>query len=254
MLKLSQELRAKLAAVGDFPIMDSRPGANNDGTRYEVVQGQQGTYLSSEADGWKLRGPFRRSALAPAPAPKPSLHGLSVDASNYTGAFTNQMMLDLQNAGVISIIIQAVTGRDGKSFTRQQLDMASRHGFSLMGYVFPDGLESKLPMYDGYQLLALWLDVELPITRAGVDAALAQCDSYFGARTGIYTGKWFFDQQGWSQQSYWADRDLWDSNYDGIAVVGADFRPYGGWDHRVIKQYAGTSSIGSVHQIDLDVA
>jgi hypothetical protein len=154
---------------------------------------------------------------------------------------------------VVGVIIQAVTGLDSKSYTRQQLAMCRTNGLRTQGYVFPGGLAAKLARFDGHALEALWLDVELPITEAAVNAALIQCDAYTGQRTGLYSGKWFFDQQGWSHHSYWASRPLWDSHYNGVAVTQQGFVPYGGWTSCVIKQYAGTSAIGSVHQIDLDV-
>lgn len=57
-LVVSTELVAKLAAVGDFPIADSAYTANSDHTQIERVLGTKGVYVSSEADGWTLRGPF----------------------------------------------------------------------------------------------------------------------------------------------------------------------------------------------------
>jgi hypothetical protein len=123
----------------------------------------------------------------------------------------------------------------------------------LQGYVFPGGLTEKLHMFDGAPIENLWLDVELPITEAGVDQGLLQCDAYLGGTTGIYSGKWFFDGQGWSYRGYWAGRPLWDADYNGVAVTQEGFVPYGGWTTCVIKQYRGTSNVGSVHQLDLDV-
>lgn len=162
-------------------------------------------------------------------------------------------MADLKAAGVVGIIIQAVTGLDGKSYTRQQLAMAVAHGFRVQGYLFPGSVAAKLRLFDGAPIENLWLDVELPITETAVNQALALCDAYLGGVTGIYSGKWFFDSQGWSHQGLWAGRPLWDSHYDGLAVTQADFTPYGGWTTPAVKQYAGTSSIGHVHQLDLDV-
>lgn len=57
-LDVSKEITAKLAAVGDYPILDSVYVANRDGTKCERVQGTKGVYLSSESDAWTLRGPF----------------------------------------------------------------------------------------------------------------------------------------------------------------------------------------------------
>jgi hypothetical protein len=57
-LNVSAEMKAKLAAVNDFPILDSVDILNKDGTHAEKTQGSKGVYISSEADGWTLRGPF----------------------------------------------------------------------------------------------------------------------------------------------------------------------------------------------------
>lgn len=57
-LTISAELKAKLASAGDHAILDSVFSSNSDGSGYEKVQGTKGLYISSEADGWTLRGPF----------------------------------------------------------------------------------------------------------------------------------------------------------------------------------------------------
>lgn len=176
-----------------------------------------------------------------------------VDASNYTGPLTDGQCQELKAAGVVGVIIQAITGLDNNSYTRQQLAACVRNGLLIAGYVFPGDLVTKLAMFNGYVLRSLWLDIELPISIGAVDSVLMQCDAYFGGLTGIYTGKWFFDQMWWSTLNLWSTRPLWDSNYDGDGNLLTDFRPYGGWTIPTIKQYAGTSSIGNVHQIDLDV-
>lgn len=57
-LNVSKEMREKLKSANDFPILDSDFGENQDGTHYEKTQGTHGVYISSEADGWTIRGPF----------------------------------------------------------------------------------------------------------------------------------------------------------------------------------------------------
>lgn len=141
------------------------------------------------------------------------------------------------------------------SYTRQQLAACVRNELRIAGYVFPGGLPGKLAMFAGYAIEHLWLDVELPISVSAVNAALKQCDAYMGGqKAGIYSGRWFFAQQGWLGLTIWSARPLWDANYDGIAVVEADFVPYGGWTTPVVKQFRGTTDIGHVHQIDMDAA
>lgn len=115
---------------------------------------------------------------------------------------------------------------------------------------------TRLAMFDGYHIEFLALDVEQAgLKRGDVDRDLLWCDRYAGnpSPTWIYTGKWFFDQQGWSKVTWWSTRKLWDSNYDGTPIANDHFRPYHGWTMCQIEQYRGTSSIGSVRQVDLNV-
>jgi hypothetical protein len=57
-LNVSTEMAGKLAGVDDHAIQDSVFSTNGDGTHIERTQGIKGVYISSEADGWALRGPF----------------------------------------------------------------------------------------------------------------------------------------------------------------------------------------------------
>lgn len=182
------------------------------------------------------------------------------DLSNYTGALTDQGCADLKAAGYVGVIVQAITGLDGRTYTRQQLTVAQRNALRLAGYgwCFPDAPESsmrgRLAMFDGFELEFLALDVEEAGTIVlDVERDLALCDAYIRGKAWMYSGKWFFDQQGWSHLSLWADHPLWDSNYDQIPDVDVGFRPYGGWTQAALKQFRGTSSVGSVNQIDLNV-
>lgn len=160
-------------------------------------------------------------------------------------------------------IVQAITGNDGRSYTRQQLDACVRNGLRIQGYVwsFPNAslssINGRLSMFDGFPIERLWVDVEQAgLHQSDVDRDLAACDRYMGTwtRVGIYTGRWFWAQQGWLSLTRWADRALWDSNYTGIADVGSGFIPYGGWQWPKITQYRGTSSVGVVNQVDLNVS
>lgn len=164
---------------------------------------------------------------------------------------------------MVGVIIQAITGYDGVSYTREQLSVCVRNGLRIAGYVwcFPgapaSSMRSRLAMFDGYKIEFLALDVEQAgLTKADVDRDLKLCDTYIkhDGGTWIYSGKWFFDQQGWSRATWWSPRKLWDSNYDGIPVAEANFRPYHGWTECQIKQYKGTSVVGSVNMVDLNVA
>lgn len=181
--------------------------------------------------------------------------------SNYTGELTDQGCADLKAAGYVGAIVQAITGRDGVSWTRQQLHACARNGLRIQGYVwcFPGAskasMSSRLGMFDGSNIERLWLDVEQAGLKASdVDRDLSVCDHYMSAKVGCYSGRWFFARQGWLGHTAWSDRLLWDSHYNGEPVVGAGFIPYAGWTVPTMSQFAGTSSVGSVHEIDLNVA
>jgi hypothetical protein len=209
------------------------------------------------------------SLLTRGPAAPPSTTGeLWVDISNYTGTLTAQGCHDLRAAGYVGCIVQAITGLDGRTYTRQQLTACVAYGLRVAGYVwcFPGAsvtsIRDRLHMFDGYALEFLALDLEQGgLTRPDVERDLIECDAYIAAvpsarakRTYIYSGKWYFDQQGWSNFTWWCDRPLWDSFYNGVPVAGHGFRPYGGWTKPTMSQFQGTSTVGSVSNVDLNVS
>lgn len=207
------------------------------------------------------RWPFAGSGVGP--QPKPTSLTLGIDVSNYSGALSSGQVDDLKKAGYGLVIVQAITGLDGKSYTSQQL--ATCHGMFMrvQGYVwcFPNetaaSVNSRLNMFNGFPLERIWLDVEQAgVTVKDVNLALSLCDLYMGndTPTGIYSGKWFFDAQKWTNRSFWANRPLWDSNYDGVADPDVNFRPYGGWDRCEIKQFRGTSTVAGIPNVDINVA
>ncbi len=212
------------------------------------------------------RGGAQQQVVLAIPTPQGPLYPphttneLWADLSNYTGNLTDQGCADLKAAGYVGVIVQAITGLDGNTYTRQQLTVAQRNGLRIAGYVwcFPRAPEasmhSRLSMFDGFALEFLALDVEQSgLTVLDIERDLTMCDAYWRRLTWVYSGKWFFDQEGWSHLNLWADRPLWDSNYDGVPDVNVGFRPYGGWTHVAMKQFMGTSRIGHVTQIDPNV-
>lgn len=207
-----------------------------------------------------LRGAVQQQARW-LPQPVPVAGGLFVDCSNYSGALTDQGCADLKAAGYVGVIVQSITGTNGISYTRQQLDAAVRNGLRVRGYCwsFPNTLsgsmQSRLQMFNGFQIEDLWLDVEQKgLVEADVDRDLVVCDSYLGQKVGIYTARGVYASLGFSAITKWSDRPLWDANWDGIADVDVGFMSYGGWDHCQVKQFGGENSIGSVTFIDLNIS
>jgi GH25 family lysozyme M1 (1,4-beta-N-acetylmuramidase) len=167
-----------------------------------------------------------------------------VDVSNFQGELTQDTIASLKAQSCSFVVVQAITGADGVSYTRQQLQAAVSAGFEVQGYVwcFPGdtqaSIEQRLHLFDGFPITQLWLDVEQAgVTVDDVNRVLPCCDAYIGGKTHIYTGKWFFDQMGWSGQALWSDRLLWDAHYDGDPDPDSNFASYGGWQRCEMKQY-----------------
>src|SRR5882672_10576165 len=50
-----------------------------------------------------------------------------------------------------------------------------------------------------------------------------------------------------------ADRLLWDANYDDVADTRLGYVPYGGWGYPTIKQFRGTMAVAGIGGLDLNV-
>lgn len=160
------------------------------------------------------------------------------------------MVADMQAAAVVGVCVQAITGLDGLSWTRQQLGFALQHGLRIAGYVWCFGATSvkgRLPMFDGFRLEWLGLDVEDDTaTIAAVDRDLGLCDAYFGKPTEVYSGEWFFARKGWLGLTRWAARRLWDAIYDQDPNPDDDFVPFAGWTGCYTKQFWDKQLYGGV--------
>lgn len=198
---------------------------------------------------------------------------LAVDVSNYTDPLTPQSVENLKAAGVEMVIAQAIDPPPGypAGCTRQQIETCLAAGLHVDAYIWlwfdldARDIERKLALLDGLAVRQLWLDVEdqsaarfdQATCEAKVDAALMACDARRGTNgqpAGVYTGRWFWaDQQYMGNTTRYADRELWDANYDHIADAAVGFVPYGGWTAPRIKQYQGSTSLAGVSGLDLNV-
>jgi hypothetical protein len=198
---------------------------------------------------------------------------LAVDASNYSDPFTPASLASLRSAGVEHVIVQAVDPPPGypPGVTGQQVMACIDAGFSVDAYVWLwfdadiDDIHHKLSLIDGLAIRQLWLDVEdtaairydAATCNAKVSAALAVCDAYgttSGQRCGTYSGRWFWiDNRYMGNTTAFADRELWDANYDDVADAAMGFVPYGGWTGPRIKQFRGSTTVGTVGGLDLNV-
>jgi hypothetical protein len=161
--------------------------------------------------------------------------------------------------------VQAITGLDGRSYTRQQLSTALANGLRIQGYVWvnPGGslatTNARLSLFDGFPLEQIWADVEeMNLTEADVDRVLSACDAYLGngRLAGIYSAPYVFVDNGWTHITKWANagRLLWVANYDHKADPDVNFTPFGGWSQCQMKQHIGTTTVGSVTEIDLSAS
>jgi hypothetical protein len=198
---------------------------------------------------------------------------LAVDMSNYTDPLTAATIQQLKDAGVGHVIIQAVDPPPGypAGRTRAQIQACIDAGLTVDAYIWmwfdldTADIQRKLGLLDGLAVHQLWLDVEdtaaikydQPTTEAKVTDALAACDGFTtlsGAKTGVYSGRWFWvDRRYMANTSCFADRELWDANYDDVADAALGFTTYGGWQRCVIKQYRGTTAVGGVGGLDVNV-
>jgi Glycosyl hydrolases family 25 len=199
--------------------------------------------------------PPHKRVEAPQPPPPPIVRAqYLIDVSNYQGALTDRWFQEWGEKGFSGIVVQAVTGMDGNSFTGRQLHQANEHGWEINGYIWCTGEEPvtrrRLQLFEGIPIVDLWLDVEdLHLTREDVDIDFRVCDEYMEKQCGMYTGKWVFDRLGWTHRTWWSDRELWASVYDRVPDVDVGFVPFGGWDKCLMKQYTDVPLDQNVRRI-----
>lgn len=190
----------------------------------------------------------------------------AVDVSNYTGPLSDAQLAVWKRDGVGLVIVQSIDPPPGypPGCTVEQILAAQHAGLNVEAYVFlwfglgvPD-IQAKLDLLYALGIERVWLDVEDTSARSlrlskrisTVAAALATI-SAAGYETGIYTGYWFWTGY-MGNTNVFSSANLWDAHYDGEPDPAADFVPYGGWSNCLIKQYAGTSTLDGVGNVDLD--
>lgn len=91
---------------------------------------------------------------------------------------------------------------------------------------------------------------EAYVDRMFIDNSLNFADSLGLAKTGIYTGGWFWNSS--KEYEHWfGDRPLWVAEYDGNPDISR-YTKIGDWDAPAIKQWSGNARVGRLN-LDLNV-
>ncbi len=199
---------------------------------------------------------------------------LARDCSNFSVAFTPDLLAQWQAADVGLVIVQAFPqGYAQYAIQLVQMSVCQAAGMPFDAYIY-DYLDTPSWRDDclsglsasGFVPRKLWLDEEdqSPGTIAmstgariaAISASLMAADVWLVARgrpnAGVYSGRWWWtNPDRVNNTTAFSGRDLWDANYSGGADTTVGFVSYGGWtvDQVRIKQYAGTQPDGT----DLDV-
>jgi Glycosyl hydrolases family 25 len=211
--------------------------------------------------------PFSRGGVTP---PTPHTGPLrAVDVSNWTGPLSARALNDWKKAGIGLVIVQAVDPPPGypPSVTRQQCQAVLDAGLLLEGYVYHwisnlDRLKRELALLDGFAVRSVWADEEdvsgqWPVAQVvdQIHQACAVLDSFpttSGSKAGVYSGAWWWGPRTGNTTEF-SDRPWWPSQYDGVMDVQR-VQKWGGWTQAALKQYAGTSALSGVPNVDLDIA
>lgn len=198
---------------------------------------------------------------------------IALDVSNYTSPLTAAIVRELHDhQDVGRLIIQAFPPSYPQyAEQRAQMRACAEAGvpFDIYIYDYHDSPWWVEQAAQGVEQASerphqLWSDEEEEGQNAGlsvrqrtlaVDAALRRMDAVSttsGQRTGVYTRRGYWET--WMANTpVFADRELWDADYDGLADTALSWTPYGGWASRAVKQFRGTSVYGGVSGVDVNV-
>jgi hypothetical protein len=206
-----------------------------------------------------------RFALA-VPAP-PTAQTLGCDVSNYTSELTPQALEAWKSSGVGVVIVQAFPPNYVQyQQQQQQITQCRAAGLRVEAYIYdylagPGWRDACLQGLQGSGVLKVWADEE-DITpeaqrmqlfeRIAAITGTLQAIEQAGYTSGIYTGAWWWNAY-MNATTIFQHYPLWDSFYDNVPDVNANWRPYGGWLGRAMKQHCGTTVFHGVSGVDLDV-
>lgn len=215
------------------------------------------------------------SLLAEPPATPPAtlLKRHAVDVSNYTSYISLlNLMVWREQLDIGLVLVQSLdSARFPQTRTTQQLIGCHAAGIACDVYVYPffaNGISDCARRLNeaaqaGVPIRRVWLDVEDvdPSQAAWTPSQRIEmlkrwfdtCDQFPAAHrpAGYYGGAWYHVPY-LADTVEFSDRPLWAAQYDGIDDTNV-FTPFGGWSTLAIKQYRGTSVLGGITGVDLDV-
>jgi GH25 family lysozyme M1 (1,4-beta-N-acetylmuramidase) len=184
----------------------------------------------------------------------------AVDVSNYTGPLNADQVAALRAEGIGHVVVRLSLETPYKrEIAVQQLRGCVAGGLTVSGYLWVYGNTTPADVGAAVaiateadaRLCMLWLDLEEDGPTVEQIRGLAHAAIVAGVRPGIYTGRWWWWGH-FGNPADFADIPLWDANY-GLGPRLDATPGYGGWTSRAGHQYAGTSTVGGVGNVDLDV-
>ncbi len=178
------------------------------------------------------------------------------DCSNFTDDNIEQLMAQWYAEGDRLVLLQAFppTHRNYPEQQRQ-IRAAVAQGMVWDAYIYdylasPEWRDAALAGLSGHSPRLIWLDEEqdglawhISLTVNAI-ASSAAAVLLAGYRVGIYTGKWWWEDETGDSKDF-AHLPLWDADYDGKQHTEVSWEPYGGWTERAIKQFAGSQPDGT---------
>jgi hypothetical protein len=190
-----------------------------------------------------------------------------IDLSNYTtnvpvpgsGAAGGLITDALVRCWVESGYTHAIVGTQWPGVARHQLEMCARGGMTLDAYCWLSwsrdvrtAVATALRVIDGFDVRRLWLDCEEASggrSPAEIVALIGSAVDACGAfPCGIYTARWWWPAATGDSAAF-EHLPLWHAEYpfrEGYkpdaqeAPAFESFKPYGGWTHPAMWQFAGS--------------
>lgn len=190
---------------------------------------------------------------------------LAIDISNHQGEISREQFREMKRLGVRTVICGTDGSAEKPLVYRQQIEAAAAEGLRVEAYLYlyfagdvRARTAAKLDMIQQVgRVSRVWLDCEDqqhsfgPEELVGRIAAARDLVQERGLRTGIYTGRWWWEPYTNNEGGFW-DLPLWIAAY-GPNEVNLNMEPLGGWRACLRKQYSDQGSLAGISPLDLDI-